>query len=69
MDFAVVYMGEHYVTDVIAGTIYGAVSYFAVWELPDVLRAHNWWPRSRRSIAQLGGAAAALLLCALLVLF
>ena len=69
MDFAVVYMGEHYVTDVIAGTIYGAVSYFLVWELPEMLRAHHWTPKSRRAVAQLGGSAAGLLVCALLVLF
>ncbi|MEO9255043.1 MAG: phosphatase PAP2 family protein [Tepidiformaceae bacterium] len=34
MDFAVVYLGEHYVIDVLAGTLYGAVSFWAVWVLP-----------------------------------
>jgi membrane-associated phospholipid phosphatase len=47
MDFAVVYLGEHYVIDVLAGTLYGALSYWAVWVLPD------WWrkrfPRAQRA--------------------
>jgi membrane-associated phospholipid phosphatase len=35
MDFSVVYLGEHYVVDVIAGTLYGAAAYYTVWVLPD----------------------------------
>lgn len=38
MDFSVVYLGEHYVTDVIAGTIYGALSFYLVWVAPGQLR-------------------------------
>ena len=38
MDFAVVYLGEHYVIDVIAGTAYGAAAFAAVWLLPDAWR-------------------------------
>ncbi|MCC6380992.1 MAG: phosphatase PAP2 family protein [Dehalococcoidia bacterium] len=54
MDFAVVYMGEHYVTDVLAGTVYGAAAFAAVWTLPGWLSgrrrtrlgprvAGTWW--------------------------
>lgn len=47
MDFAIVYMGEHYVVDVLAGTLYGAASFAAVWVVPDWIRA-----RRRVSVAQ-----------------
>lgn len=47
MDFAVVYMGEHYVIDVVAGSLYGAAGFAAVWVLPD--RVREW--RQRRALA------------------
>ena len=34
MDFSVVYLGEHYVIDVIAGSVYGAASFYFVWVFP-----------------------------------
>jgi membrane-associated phospholipid phosphatase len=45
MDFAVIYLGEHYLIDVLLGTLYGAVAYAVVWEAP------QWWARfkARRS--------------------
>lgn len=46
MDWAVVYMGEHYVIDVIAGTVYGAGAFWAVWVAPE------WWRRWRAAHAQ-----------------
>lgn len=41
MDFSIVYMGEHYVVDVLAGTLYGAVAFAAVWVIPDWVRARR----------------------------
>ncbi|MHB8514811.1 MAG: phosphatase PAP2 family protein [Dehalococcoidia bacterium] len=35
VSFAVVYMGEHYVVDVLAGWLYGASAFAAVWILPE----------------------------------
>ena len=49
MDFAVVYMGEHYVTDCIAGTIYGAASFYLVWVLPGQVQA---WRAKRAGLAE-----------------
>ena len=39
MDFALVYMGEHYVVDIFAGTIYGVVAFLVVWVLPGRIAA------------------------------
>lgn len=38
--FAVVYMGEHYVVDVLAGWLYGASAFAAVWVVPE--RWRRW---------------------------
>ncbi|HWO73850.1 MAG TPA: phosphatase PAP2 family protein, partial [Dehalococcoidia bacterium] len=45
MGFAIVYMGEHYVIDVLAGWAYGAGAFWAVWILPE------WWGRRRAGSA------------------
>ena len=50
MDFAVIYLGEHYLIDVLLGTLYGAVAYAVVWEVPE------WWARLQRRRS--GGAPA-----------
>lgn len=49
MDFAVVYMGEHYVIDCIVGSIYGAAAFFICWVLPDKVRA---WRARRAAIEE-----------------
>lgn len=46
MDWAVVYMGEHYVTDCIFGTLYGAGAYFIVWVLPGYIQ--RWRMRASK---------------------
>jgi membrane-associated phospholipid phosphatase len=58
MDFAVVYMGEHYVTDCIAGTIYGAAAFYICWVLPGQVKA--WRARRRGTIEVEPVAAGAL---------
>lgn len=38
MTFAVVYLGEHYVVDCIAGALYASAAFWLVWDAPGVLR-------------------------------
>lgn len=45
MNFSLVYMGEHYVIDLMAGTVYGVAAYAAVWLMPGY--ASRW--RARRT--------------------
>jgi membrane-associated phospholipid phosphatase len=47
MGFNLVYLGEHYVVDVLAGYAVGAAGYLLVWVLPDVLHVRvpaQPWP-------------------------
>jgi membrane-associated phospholipid phosphatase len=53
MDFAVVYMGEHYVTDCIAGTVYGAAAFYICWVLPGQVKA---WRTRRVGVEQVAPA-------------
>lgn len=48
MGWAVVYMGEHYVIDVLIGYAYGAAAFWAVWVAP------GWWARTRRPVGSAG---------------
>ena len=47
MNFSVVYMGEHYVIDVLVGGVYGAAAFAAVWLAPGWV--HRWWQRRQET--------------------
>jgi membrane-associated phospholipid phosphatase len=49
MAFSVIYLGQHYFVDVVAGWLYAAAAYYAVWG------NHAWRPRSQRDRPGIGG--------------
>ncbi len=51
MTFAVVYAGEHYLIDCLAGWLYAAIAFLAVWGGPGA------WRRLRRGSAEQAPAA------------
>ncbi len=54
MTFAVVYMGEHYVVDCVAGSLYAMLSFWLVWDAPSAVR--RW--RARVSMGGVRGGMA-----------
>lgn len=52
MNFAVVYMGEHYVIDVLVGNVYGVAAFVAVWVLPGWVRARAARRRESAGVAR-----------------